>query len=1655
MHRPLYFALRLRLGLLVLLVTLGTLTGNLLLVHQPSRAAGVSSQPPPPASFAAPVAYPTGSLPSAIATTDLTGKGHTDVVTANYGDGTVSVLLGKGDGTLAPAVSYAADSQASAVTIADVNGDHIPDIVTANQVGDVSILLGNGNGTFKPPVQVQIPGGYQPSGVAVHDLNGDGKADLVVADGPGINGNGPSGASVLFGNGDGTFQSPVFYASGNTYQKTNQIIIADFTGDHIPDLAVIANNCAYGNGQISILPGHGDGTFGNPIVTMESCMFSTAASDVNRDGKLDIVAVLGNSPVDSFPTRADVLLGNGDGTFTTAAEAPTAPEQQANGVAIGDFNLDGKLDAVLSDHYPGNVSLFLGNGDGTLQPVTNLDGEPNNVPVGIASADLNGDGKPDIIVVNRDYNEITVRLNTTINQQPGTQQPPVGAPVTPGENGGSGNPSDAHCPCQGSAGQPINTATGNFWHSFTDIAIPGRGILLDFSHTYNTQAAGTNGPLGYGWSFPYGMSLAVTTTTATITQENGSQVTFTTSGSTFTPTAPRELAALVKNPDGTYTFTRRSREIFTFNSSGQLTQEKDLNGYSTTLSYTGSQLMSVADAAGRHLTIGWTGSNITSVTDPIGRKVIFGYNDGAGNLTDVTDVGGGNEHFTYYPNHLLFTMRDPRGNTVTNHYDSSGRVDWQTDQLNRKTSLAYTTSGSSSTTTITDPSGHVTYEQYMYGLRVAMTKGYGTRDAATWKYLYDPSTLGMISVTDPKGQTSSALYDARGNQLTSTDALKRTTTNTYDSLDDLLSTKDPLGITTRMKYDAVGNLLSRSRPLSGTTQKQVTTFKYTDLAHPGDVTQIIDANGNTWKLGYDTYGDLVTSIDPLGDKSTSTYNTIGWKLKTVSPKGYVSGNTPVQFTTKFGHDPFGRVNTVTDPLGHTSTWHFDPNGNNDTFTDADGKKTTYVYDPANERTITTRADGTTVQTTYNSDGTVYQQIDGKGKVTTYKYDPLARVKSTTDPVGRITLLAYDAAGNRRTLTDPQGQVTTYGYDTDHELTSITYSDGKTPNVSNIKYDADGQRKSMTDGVSTSTWTWDSLHRMTQSNDGLGGAVTYGYDLADHLTSMLYPGQSTPVKRTYDPAGRLHTVTDWFGNTTTLNPDADSNPGTIVFPTGTNVTDTYTFDRADQLKGISDAEGGTPFATFAYQRDNAGQVTKDTPTGVPSATHTYGYSPLNQVCYDASPGAGTCASPPKGSKPYTYDAADNLTQLPNGTVQAYDDANELCWTLPSASSNACSSPPAGATTYGYDKRGNRTSMTPPSGSPTTLSYDQANRLTAYGSDATYIYNGDGLRVKKVVSGTTYRMVWNQAQGLPLLMQDGTAAYIYGMGGQLLERVSGNTVSYYHTDQLGSVRTMTDSSGNVLNTYSYDTYGNVTGSTGTSPNTFKFAGEYQDNESGMYYLRARYYDPSTGQFISRDTLVAMTRSAYAYVAGNPLNGTDPTGLCWGPGCWVLDRLHEHGLCTINETNCGHSVAADIPVVKDVAKATYDFGATNTFGVCAGGNAGVVYGRNGQACLVFNNHSLGYTTTTGSGFQTPSVGFSGGPLWANTGNIQDFQGPFNYLGTSGTPFIVPSIGGQGDWGTGVCGQPVHVAGSSVGLGFTPFVPFEVHAGTSNTDVHVLLGG
>jgi len=316
-----------------------------------------------------------------------------------------SVVVGPPPVSFLTAVNYGAGSGPDSVAAGDFNGDGKADLAVANYGdGTVSVLLGNGDGTFQSAVN--YPVGSAAALVVVADLNGDGKLDLAVAD--------ANGVSVLLGNGDGTFQPAVNYPAG-----TNPfwVAVADLNGDGKLDLAV-----ADGGGGVSVLLGNGDGTFQAAVnYGAGASPYSVAVGDFNGDGKPDLtVANYGDGTV-------SVLLNNGNGTFQTAVNYSVGSSPYA--VAVGDFNGDGKLDLATANYASGNVSVLIGNGNGTFQPAVNYAAGPGANSVSVA--DFNGDGKLDLAVADRNSNNVSVLLGNG----DGTFQPPANYGVGAGPAG--------------------------------------------------------------------------------------------------------------------------------------------------------------------------------------------------------------------------------------------------------------------------------------------------------------------------------------------------------------------------------------------------------------------------------------------------------------------------------------------------------------------------------------------------------------------------------------------------------------------------------------------------------------------------------------------------------------------------------------------------------------------------------------------------------------------------------------------------------------------------------------------------------------------------------------------------------------------------------------------------------------------------------------------------------------------------------------------------------------------------------------------------------------------------------------------------------------------------------------------------------------------
>jgi len=378
--------------------------------------------------------YSTGNTPAALAVADFNADGKLDIAVANQGGNTVSVLLGNGDGTFAAHVDYATGNTPVAVAAGDFNGDGKLDLAVVNKLGNtVSILIGDGTGGFA--THVDCAAGSTPVALAVGNFNADDNLDLAV-----VNDTSPGAASILLGKGDGTFPAPASYATGNSPVA---LAVGDFNRDGIPDLAVVNK----GDNTVSILLGNGNGTFaaapagptlaavagGAPpagaykvavtYVTSRGESALSVASSITTAAGNDM-AIQVTSPVPSGnatgwnvyftaaggstfykQNSAPIAIGTNstqNAAINTSGASPAAPPATGSSpvaVAVADFNGDGKPDlAVVNNTSPGSVSILLGNGDGTF--ASQVQYATGNTPVAVAVADFNGDGKLDLAVLN-------------------------------------------------------------------------------------------------------------------------------------------------------------------------------------------------------------------------------------------------------------------------------------------------------------------------------------------------------------------------------------------------------------------------------------------------------------------------------------------------------------------------------------------------------------------------------------------------------------------------------------------------------------------------------------------------------------------------------------------------------------------------------------------------------------------------------------------------------------------------------------------------------------------------------------------------------------------------------------------------------------------------------------------------------------------------------------------------------------------------------------------------------------------------------------------------------------------------------------------------------------------------------------------------------
>lgn len=1173
-------------------------------------------------------------------------------------------------------------------------------------------------------------------------------------------------------------------------------------------------------------------------------------------------------------------------------------------------------------------------------------------------------------------------------------------PIPPGETSGGENkaaPNVDNC----ERGAPVNCATGNQVEEQTDLVVGGRGPALHLTRTYNSQAAAEAeepGPWGYGWSGPYSSHLEFNEESGAITvvQENGATASFDLKEGEYVPGA-WILATLEEEGEG-YVFTLPDQEKLKFDSEGTLTEQEDRNGNSLSMTYESGNLAAVEDDAERKIEFLYWEGRIWIAKDPMGHFILYGL--GSSELPSVSFWDGEAEEaetrweFDYDESHQLMDMTDGRGGVTETEYDEENRVIKQTDPMERVLEFEYGEAGEYRTTTITEPNESTTFQKFNKAgepLEVIKAKGTGLERKSTFEY---DSAYALVKATDALEHSTTYEYDEAGNRTLEKDPEGNETEWTYNSTHDVETETTPRGEKTTYERDSNGNVEAIKRPAPGETTQEL-AFAY---AENGDLESATDPLEHETTFEYDSYGNLEAETDPEGDKTTWTYDENGQAVTSVSPRGNEEGAEASEFETTIDRDIRGRPILVTDALERETEYAYDGNGNLEALTDANEHTTIYTYNADDERTEVEAPNEDTTKVAYDSMGAVKSRTDANSNTTSYEHDALGQLTEEEDPLERATSYEYDAAGNLEETEDQIERTTTYGYDEADRLTEIDYSDEATPDVS-YEYDEDGNVVKMTDGTGTTTREYDQLGRLTEVKNGNEEVIEYAYDLGDQQTEIVYPN-SEPVERSFDKAGRVETITDWLGNETSFEYNADSQIHATVFPEETANVDEYAFNPARELAEISMKRGEEALASMSYTRDGIGQIETIEEEGFPEVPeYEYEYDAKNRL----TKSNGTT---------FGYDKVNNVTKI-SSTTYEYDKGDQI--------------ETASSASFEFDELGQRVKETPEEEESTTFSYDQAGNLVAIespGVENTFAYDGTGMKATETKNTSTYPMFWDSTAGLPLQIRGGQDYFIYGPDGLPIEQITAGNAMFFHHDQLGSTRVLTDTSGEVVGTYRYGPNGAFWKHTGEKGTLMGFAGQYRMHTgSQLIYMRARTYEPVTAQFLTPDPLAGVSGETYAYAAANPVNFTDPTGLlaeecgCPHPPCPPKQPAGE-----------GEPEEQNRPPLRGRC-INLDFGLPGE-------------GTSLQGCLLVGDGEIGVTGSKGTGTYAGYGGsVSGGPLITNATGISDLGGGFTYAGTGVSP-----VGVSGAWGTSADGRRIVAIVPAVGGSVGPF-GFEGGTGSTTT--------
>jgi RHS repeat-associated protein len=961
-------------------------------------------------------------------------------------------------------------------------------------------------------------------------------------------------------------------------------------------------------------------------------------------------------------------------------------------------------------------------------------------------------------------------------------------------------------------------------------------------------------------------------------------------------------------------------EVYGYDDRGRISKITGPTGDISLLSYDDQgRKVTKKNAAGHSVTTEYNSLGlVTAVTDPLGRTETFTHTPGTKHLASRTDPLGHTWEYEYDARGRRTVIENPLGEKTTMTFDTktsrilkskdgAGREFTETTDAQGRISAFVQPDGqtvksfaypNATTTTVTDSQGHV--QTYTFDPKGRVLT-YQDAAGKTWTNAYDdaahtqtttnPDGTSSVAVLDPLNRPKTLTFDdgtAFGykwgpngsiDQVTRPDGLLHEWKRSPDGkLSEVTLDGQPIESYT---YDALGRLSTQTGPngwrayeydIAGQVTQILTengsrTYGY-DLA--GQITSMQASNGASLLLERDAAGRITARQDAAGRRQEMGYDASGRLTQFLDEL-----NRPLGVT----YDPNGRIQQVAYPDGRTLEWTYYPSdqpvGENEpvaTLKDIEGVSWAFAYDGAGRIEEITDALGGVASFEYDFMGHVTEVVDQLGRTTAMTWDG-TQLAQVTSPAGKVQTWSFSPDGTTETWTRADSSVVTYTRQADS--TTMSLPSGGTYVVEEDPIE--GTRTELGAPAGGITIARDMSGKAQSVSLSDGASITVGYTAEGKVasTSAKAPGGQTFVTAYgYDVGGRLTQVTAPGGQDTAYEYDDAGRLTKITFPNGTSTTHTYG-SASDRPSAIRHYQGATLAAEYLYTHDTNGRLTAETN---PQGSFQYGYDALNRLTKIEKLSGGVVVETITSA----YDAVGNVasrTDASGTTTFTYDADDRLL------SANA----PTGNTVYSYTGRGALSQVSGPSGT-TTYAYDDLDRLTQVtlpnGDQVQYLYDVSGRLLGRVDAQGTRRCLplpsrpdgWNDCA---LTYGPGgvdAEAYTFGPQGPAGQHTSAGS-SYLWSAASGSVVGVVDPAGAVVGSRAYDPWGAIAQSTGAAPQ-HGFVGERQDPATGLVFLRARWYDPRTGRFLTPDPASGATDDSrtlhrYAYSAEDPLNKLDRSG------------------------------------------------------------------------------------------------------------------------------------------------------------------------------------